>query len=341
MSKDKVDRGITLIALVITVIILLILAGVAINLMVGEKGIFSKAKYSAEQYNNASLNEAEMLNSLVNSEFAKQKTVEVNKSNILDTSCIVNVLTFNIDNIREYSYYFKKTGENEYTQENLKEATKTFVGLTPGTKYDLYVRVYDNTGSYFDSSVITFETVYILGNAAQVGNYIAYNAQQGNYNNLWRVFTNVSGAVSIISDDIVEKLVLSSESGYNNGISLLNNIANKYINSKYANVARSVNENDISKLTSAGLLNIKKEYWLATQYYYNDYYGGWDYYLYMKYIDANALTTNGLLYYTDGGVSVGTIVRTLEYGVRPIIELKPNLAVTGDGSKDNPWKFMY
>lgn len=43
-------RGITLIALVITIVILIILAGVAINLTLGENGILNKAKYAREEY---------------------------------------------------------------------------------------------------------------------------------------------------------------------------------------------------------------------------------------------------------------------------------------------------
>ena len=43
-------RGITLIVLVITIVILIILAGVAINMTLGENGIFTKAQYAKEQY---------------------------------------------------------------------------------------------------------------------------------------------------------------------------------------------------------------------------------------------------------------------------------------------------
>ena len=39
--------GITLIALVITIIVLLILAGVSINLLTGENGIIEKAVYAS------------------------------------------------------------------------------------------------------------------------------------------------------------------------------------------------------------------------------------------------------------------------------------------------------
>ena len=43
------ERGITLITLVITIIILIILAGVSINLVLGENGILSKAKEAKTQ----------------------------------------------------------------------------------------------------------------------------------------------------------------------------------------------------------------------------------------------------------------------------------------------------
>jgi len=49
----KSSKAITLIALVITVVILIILAGVAINLTIGENGIFNKAKHATESYSNS------------------------------------------------------------------------------------------------------------------------------------------------------------------------------------------------------------------------------------------------------------------------------------------------
>ena len=47
---DTSQNGITLIALVITIVILIILAGVTINLTVGDNGIFSKAKEARKQH---------------------------------------------------------------------------------------------------------------------------------------------------------------------------------------------------------------------------------------------------------------------------------------------------
>lgn len=58
------NSAITLISLVITIILLIILAGIAINLSLGENGLFSKAKYAKEKYLNAQSKEEEELNEL-------------------------------------------------------------------------------------------------------------------------------------------------------------------------------------------------------------------------------------------------------------------------------------
>ena len=50
MKRDlREDKGITLIALIITVIVLIILASVTINMVVGDNGIITKTKYAKEQ----------------------------------------------------------------------------------------------------------------------------------------------------------------------------------------------------------------------------------------------------------------------------------------------------
>ena len=51
----KNNRGITLIALIITIIVLLILAGVSISMVVGENGIMSKAGKASEETKKADL----------------------------------------------------------------------------------------------------------------------------------------------------------------------------------------------------------------------------------------------------------------------------------------------
>ncbi len=58
----KKEKGITLVALVVTIIVLLILAGVAISLTIGQNGIFTRAQNATERWEKASTNEAEQMN---------------------------------------------------------------------------------------------------------------------------------------------------------------------------------------------------------------------------------------------------------------------------------------
>ena len=60
----KNNKGITLVALVITVIVLLILAAVAITMITGGDGIFAKANTASHKYNEAAKNEATELDIL-------------------------------------------------------------------------------------------------------------------------------------------------------------------------------------------------------------------------------------------------------------------------------------
>ena len=62
LVKNK--KGITLISLVITIILLIILAGIGINLSIGENGLFNKAKYAKNKYLNAQRQEEQGLNEL-------------------------------------------------------------------------------------------------------------------------------------------------------------------------------------------------------------------------------------------------------------------------------------
>lgn len=61
----KRQNGITLVALVITIIVLLILASVTISLTLGENGIFGLAQQAGKNYQNAADKETHGLNKIV------------------------------------------------------------------------------------------------------------------------------------------------------------------------------------------------------------------------------------------------------------------------------------
>ena len=76
--REKQNQGITLIALVITIIILIILAGVTISMIVGEGGLISRADQAKSDTANATAQEGEQIDTLVN-ELEKQLNGDANK----------------------------------------------------------------------------------------------------------------------------------------------------------------------------------------------------------------------------------------------------------------------
>ena len=66
LQMAEYNLGITLIALIITIIVLLILAGVTLNMIMGENGIIKKAQISKEKTNEAQIEEEKNLQSLEN-----------------------------------------------------------------------------------------------------------------------------------------------------------------------------------------------------------------------------------------------------------------------------------
>ena len=65
MSKIiKNNKGVSLVALVVTIIILIILAGISINMTLGEEGLITIAKKAKENIEFAQIEEQEKLNEL-------------------------------------------------------------------------------------------------------------------------------------------------------------------------------------------------------------------------------------------------------------------------------------
>ncbi len=92
---QRKNQGITLVALIITVIIMLILAGVAISLTIGDNGIFQKAQQGSNQYKQEAKKEEGLLEA-IDSELEKELA-----SNGNDTIKEMQIFTFG-DKTEEY-----------------------------------------------------------------------------------------------------------------------------------------------------------------------------------------------------------------------------------------------
>ena len=116
MRKTRAKKGITLIALIITIVVLLILAAVAISSITND-GILSYAQNAAKEYNQSVQNEQERLNQYTN--FLQ------NKSNKNDEGTGNNLISFTIDGTTYYAEEGMKWGEW------LEESTNFSYNLTP------------------------------------------------------------------------------------------------------------------------------------------------------------------------------------------------------------------
>ena len=84
------NKGITLIALVVTIIILLILAGITIATLTGENGLFARAKQAQTEYNLKLISKAQYYRDVYKMKdkealkFAKQMNKEIIEETITD-----------------------------------------------------------------------------------------------------------------------------------------------------------------------------------------------------------------------------------------------------------------
>ena len=94
MKKYIKEKGITLVALVITVIILLILTGVTLNITLGDNGLFKQVKSAVEKYKeaeekeNSSISNLEEMLSKINSKTDEEGKIEVNKPKLGESGMI-------------------------------------------------------------------------------------------------------------------------------------------------------------------------------------------------------------------------------------------------------------
>jgi len=139
----KKAKGITLIALVITVVVLIILAGVAINLTIGENGIFSKAKYAAQDYTNASDFEQYQINTIEKYLEETTKSLKYDETK-LDDKILLNNVSIDEKGIIEQKYsdsYITINKEflpgnsswefaTKFKFDSLRATTQTIIGKT-------------------------------------------------------------------------------------------------------------------------------------------------------------------------------------------------------------------
>ena len=170
MLKNK--KGITLIALIITIIVLLILAGVALATLTGQGNIIKNAQNAVGKYNNSVIAEQELLN-LINSYFSKNTT---NNGRIVVLDRKESEISVKVENSKLVSYQFSIDGKNwseeqgspEYIFKDLEKVYVDGRGYTwsdenveikTGNKYIIYVKGKDTEGNNIELEPIETSNV--------------------------------------------------------------------------------------------------------------------------------------------------------------------------------------
>ncbi len=156
--------GITLIALIITIILLLILAGITLHFTLGENGILRNAEIAGNKYKQAEENETntlEIAEYLINS---RNKTQEKREFNINITYIGTSQITIQVDEAsigKPVEKYIYAVGEN------IKEDTKpniTIENLPHNTNYKVTVEavIDENTHLKTTEQIKTKDRKYII-----------------------------------------------------------------------------------------------------------------------------------------------------------------------------------
>ena len=311
-------------------------------------------------------------------------TVSVEVGEVTDNSIEVTVTAEDkesgLASTGTYKYYLNSESDPRETSES---NTYTYENLTGSTDYTIKVEVVDkgnNTGTG-TAQATTEKGIATNVNELEAGDYVYYEDGQGTRQICAVLYDSSSPyGVEIITMNTVEDVTLGvkdptatgsdnftkAKNSYNNAIATLNNATSKYINTTYADKARSVGsvpnninsqsgyytftefsssysgqlrdedtnyETDYNQMGTLGIRAIDDYYWLASRLVNSDSSVS---YFYVRIVNpsGNLSGYNLCSVYSGGYANSFSSTR----GLRPVFHLKSNIKVTGGtGEEGNPY----
>ena len=256
----KASNGITLIALVITIIVLLILAGVTIATLTGENGILTKARTA--QTTTDEENTKEQIKTAVMGSYGKDGKLNYDdlKTNLeqIGITGLPNEASYPLEvTLDGVSATIKANGEvNFKTNGGYKQTGDTITSPDGKTmKVGDYVD-YDPTLEANTSDLTYTSTTDKTGtDSNQEFNVATY--KKAGYG--WRILGVSNGKLRLISEEFIGAgdytdsnrtyYILKGQKGYINGIEELNNISAIFGHGKGAEGAKSITVEDINEIT--------------------------------------------------------------------------------------------
>ena len=243
------EKAITLIALVVTIVILLILAGVTITMTLGQNGLFTRAREGAAAYNESEVRDD--LSMLI-TQYTWDKAAEKTDKSLGDylkengaTSVKANADGTTLE-VTYKGYTFKVNKDSG----EITEVSKGEGSDSPTTP-----TIIPKVGEIVDYKPNTPSTGYDLSTAKS--GYSSAQTIDGTYDpTTWKIMeVDESGNVTKLLGIGAKDVSFRGSKGYNNGVYLLNDICkSRYGNASLGATARSLTIEDIeSRMNATGI----------------------------------------------------------------------------------------
>ena len=250
------ETGITLIALVVTIIVLLILAGVSISMLTGSNGILTQAN-KAKELTEISGEKEGMETAVLSIKVTNSDITEDNLKTALDNQFGANKTT--IEDNKDGSYTVKMNNESkrEYTVEDdgsLLEGTYSKWDGTsstePTNKTSNEIHIYtapeikwladqvNNQGNTFEGYTIYLENNLDLGGRAENGNWETTANESVNWTAIGKIKANPLKATFEGNNHIIKDVYVNSTENFNGIFGNSNSISNLTIKNSYIKGAR-------------------------------------------------------------------------------------------------------
>ena len=256
----KSSKGITLIALVITIIVLLILAGISISMLSGDNSILSRAGEARDITGEKSIAERVQLAYLGALAEGKGDVTRELLENALDNEFGQNGYNKPLSDLTKVTidgkdYNFDGTiteggSGREWTQDSEGKI------VSPDGKVKLQIGDYVNYSAVAGVDTTDTNNTTIKSNGTDNGyGDQTFDLTKYTGDNKWRVLGVKDGRVELISADLVPLsdnsvyFYLKGRTGFQNAETELTKIAGLYGHGTHATGARSVNVDDINKIT--------------------------------------------------------------------------------------------
>ena len=372
--KNKRERGITLIALVITIIVLLILAGVSIAMLTGQNGILTQANNAKIKQSHSAVEEGIKLaynewkietTTGATTKLASTETVTIQGEE--EKAKAPTTISF-LDFLKTTKRYIDDSGKID-----VEKLTGSKQALGNGKTTDIYT-ITEESGvyilNYIDANTTPLEiwstenenvkpALGKLADVVKVGDYVNYAPTYENTAELkeglgtgWRVAYIENGVVTLISEGVPESTYLNNNTD-DNVQAIDFNLSNiNLLDSKVADNIEITTLEDVQLICSQGSIQTNQSSYegvpyqeilednlniidIGTNYILNTIAAGQ--YGYDAYYYWGKVTTPGSLPMEYETFNTGMYAGDL--GIRIMVDLKSDLSYYGGaGSQSDPYQ---